>query len=290
MHLIPRKVGVNSEPSKNRKRKCGATSLDRIFNAIESNKCLAFLGAGASTGYPQAEGYVEGLPSGTVLAEKLAKKCDYVNGRALGLAEVAEYFWKMMIPQRTLLFLGYSLADWNFQVIWEGVLAALKDQDRNVRSRAASALGSLFKIESVANLLKMLAHHQSGYRTAAVEAIAAQDTISAELQQEVKQRRDEATEPWTRMAAWEAYERIQQRRKEDRADSLARAQADSLFKAQDYSAAEKAFLNGFERLFKNEGIFEEDTEALNRVSPNDSLTRRNTNSRRRAASLCKSAC
>lgn len=34
-----------------------------------------------------------------------------------------EYFRKGLIPQRTLLFLGYSLEDWNFRVIWEGVLA-----------------------------------------------------------------------------------------------------------------------------------------------------------------------
>jgi hypothetical protein len=34
-----------------------------------------------------------------------------------------EYFRKMMIPQMALLFLGYSLEDWNFRVIWEGVLS-----------------------------------------------------------------------------------------------------------------------------------------------------------------------
>ena len=34
-----------------------------------------------------------------------------------------EYFRKFMIPRLTLLFLGYSLEDWNFRVIWEGVLA-----------------------------------------------------------------------------------------------------------------------------------------------------------------------
>ena len=35
-----------------------------------------------------------------------------------------EYFRKMMIPQMALLFLGYSLEDWNFRVIWEGVLSS----------------------------------------------------------------------------------------------------------------------------------------------------------------------
>jgi hypothetical protein len=35
-----------------------------------------------------------------------------------------EYFRKTIIPQFTLLFLGYSLQDWNFKVLWEGVLAS----------------------------------------------------------------------------------------------------------------------------------------------------------------------
>jgi hypothetical protein len=34
-----------------------------------------------------------------------------------------EFFRKTMISQSKLLFLGYSLNDWNFQVIWEGVLS-----------------------------------------------------------------------------------------------------------------------------------------------------------------------
>lgn len=34
-----------------------------------------------------------------------------------------EYFRKTMIPQCSLLFLGYGLEDWNFRVIWEGVLS-----------------------------------------------------------------------------------------------------------------------------------------------------------------------
>jgi len=34
-----------------------------------------------------------------------------------------EYFRKTVIPNQSLLFLGYSLRDWNFRVIWEGVLS-----------------------------------------------------------------------------------------------------------------------------------------------------------------------
>lgn len=225
--------------------------LKLIFNAIESGKCLAFLGAGACTAFRKnAHDEVPGLPTGGQLAEWLAEKCQYTNGTTYDLARVAdyflytqsgdreplikalqeklnigcsprpihtvlaqlshiktiitsnyddlletelrrygralnrnvynlnnsraaqfpyivdfaekdiilhkmhgsidepssiivaqsdyirylahlndpdrgmpEYFRKGLIPQRTLLFLGYSLEDWNFRVIWEGVLA-----------------------------------------------------------------------------------------------------------------------------------------------------------------------
>jgi hypothetical protein len=39
-----------------------------------------------------------------------------------------EYFRKTWIPFCTLLFLGYDLADWNFRVIWEGVLSGYAQQ------------------------------------------------------------------------------------------------------------------------------------------------------------------
>ena len=226
--------------------------LKLIFNAIESGKCLAFLGAGACTEYKdQNDETVPGLPTGLKLAEVLASECEYTtNGKSHDLPNIAEYFiytqngdreklariiqreiaigcpsrpihtvlaqlypikviitsnydtlleteinkfgriltknvykrngsqnahfqgtiffeerdiilhkmhgtieepdsmvitqsdyirylsnlndpdrgmpdyfWKIIIPQFTLLFLGYSLDDWNFRVIWEGVLS-----------------------------------------------------------------------------------------------------------------------------------------------------------------------
>ena len=225
--------------------------LKLICNAIETGKCLAFLGAGACTAFPKnAREEESGLPTGGQLAQWLAEKCQYTNGTTYDLDKVAEYFIylhsgdreplekalqeklnivcrprpihtvlaqlpqikivitsnydtllehelarygrsltknvynlnnpraghfpiiidfsekdiilhkmhgsidepnsmvvtqsdyirylanlhdldrgmpeyfrKVMIPQRTLLFLGYSLEDWNFRVIWEGVLA-----------------------------------------------------------------------------------------------------------------------------------------------------------------------
>ncbi|NUO81753.1 SIR2 family protein [candidate division KSB1 bacterium] len=67
--------------------------LKLIFNAIESGKCLAFLGAGACTAFRKnAHEEVPGLPTGGQLAELLAKKCQYTNGSVYDLARVAEYF------------------------------------------------------------------------------------------------------------------------------------------------------------------------------------------------------
>lgn len=225
--------------------------LKHIFTAIDSGKCLPFLGAGACTDYTDKDGKLnKGLPTGYHLAKALAEKCGYSNGKDFDLLKVAEdfvylhngsreelehmvmealnigcpprpihtvlaqlhkikimltsnydtlledelkhyqrllkvhiynsqnhrtghfqgtiffeerdvilhkmhgsieqpesivitrsdyirylanlndidrgmpeYFRKTIMPQFTLLFLGYSLEDWNFQVVWEGVLA-----------------------------------------------------------------------------------------------------------------------------------------------------------------------
>lgn len=73
--------------------KLEAEDLKLIFNAIESGKCLAFLGAGACCCYHKSEQEeVPGLPTGSQLAKALADQCEYTNGRVHDLAEVAEYF------------------------------------------------------------------------------------------------------------------------------------------------------------------------------------------------------
>lgn len=70
--------------------------INLVIEAIEKNKCLPFLGAGASAGYSTA-GYlvggktVPGIPLGGELAEKVAKDCRYRNGSTYNLPLVAEY-------------------------------------------------------------------------------------------------------------------------------------------------------------------------------------------------------
>jgi hypothetical protein len=67
--------------------------LELIIRAIESGKCLAFLGAGACTSFTDHESKViKGLPTGGQLAEKLASQCRYTNGNTYDLLKVAEYF------------------------------------------------------------------------------------------------------------------------------------------------------------------------------------------------------
>ena len=47
-----------------------------------------------------------------------------------------EFFRKYIIPDSVLLFLGYSLEDWDFQVIWEGVLLAYEERKPKIKSYA----------------------------------------------------------------------------------------------------------------------------------------------------------
>lgn len=63
-----------------------------IVKAIETGKCLAFLGAGACTSFKKETEEIPGLPTGGKLAESLARKCQYVNGKDYDLLKVAEYF------------------------------------------------------------------------------------------------------------------------------------------------------------------------------------------------------
>jgi len=75
-----------------------------IAEAIDSGRCLAFLGAGASADYQLADGTeVPGLPTGCQLGRLLAKSCGYTNGSSTDLLRVAEYFLYVKSGNRDLL-------------------------------------------------------------------------------------------------------------------------------------------------------------------------------------------
>jgi hypothetical protein len=52
-----------------------------------------------------------------------------------------EYFRKHTLPKCILLFLGYSLEDWDFQVIWEGLLATYANS-QELRKRSFAVIRS----------------------------------------------------------------------------------------------------------------------------------------------------
>lgn len=56
-------------------------------------------------------------------------------------------YFRNWIPQFTLLFLGYSLGDWNFRVIWEGVLANYAVRNVKIESYALVKNPSNFQIK-----------------------------------------------------------------------------------------------------------------------------------------------
>jgi hypothetical protein len=61
---------------------------DLIVRRIKSQKCVPFLGAGASTG----SGTREGLPTGQTLADRLALECEYPGKDTTDLLRVAQYY------------------------------------------------------------------------------------------------------------------------------------------------------------------------------------------------------
>lgn len=66
--------------------------LELVMDAIRSERCLPFLGAGASADYWVQGHRFPGVPLGGNLGEKIAKSCDYRNGSSYDLARVAEFF------------------------------------------------------------------------------------------------------------------------------------------------------------------------------------------------------
>ena len=57
-----------------------------------------------------------------------------------------DLFRRTVIPNFVLLFLGYGLEDWNFRVIWEGVLAQYHDTGTQIQSYALVRKPSDFQI------------------------------------------------------------------------------------------------------------------------------------------------
>ena len=72
-------------------------------------------------------------------ATMLATRSDYIRYLA-NLSDpdrgMPESFRKFIIPNHSLLFLGYSLRDWNFLVVWDGVLQKHHDAGTPIKAYA----------------------------------------------------------------------------------------------------------------------------------------------------------
>ncbi len=125
------------------------------------------------------------------------------------------------------------------------LVAALKDQDKDVRAQAAVALGNLLRMNPLPQLLAQLAHPLSGYRTAAAQALAQKDIpIDSTLQVIAQLKEDER--PWVCLGAWEAYELLEQRREAEKKSAELLQGADSLFASGNWQVASGKYESAFE--------------------------------------------
>jgi len=110
-----------------------------------------------------------------------------------------------------------------------GLLGALKDKDSFVREQAATALGKLYQSQAPGNLLKLLSHNLSGYRTAAAQGLLRQASLSQKTLHEIDRLRTEDGPPWAHLGAWEAYELVHPRIESEKRVTKVLSKADSLF-------------------------------------------------------------
>jgi tetratricopeptide (TPR) repeat protein len=125
------------------------------------------------------------------------------------------------------------------------LVAALKDKDWSVRAQAAGALGKLERVKALPELLVGLKHLLSGYRTAAAQALAQKDIpIDSTLQVIAKLKEDKR--PWVRLGAWEAYELLEPRREAEKKSAELLHEADSLFASGKWQVASGKYKSAFE--------------------------------------------
>ena len=97
----------------------------------------------------------------------------------------------------------------------EALLQSLKDEDPDVRRRAADYLGNLWQKKSDTKLIELLKHPVSGYRTAAAYALAHKKSISPETLEVINRLKDTDKRPWVRLGAWKAFELIQEKKEKE---------------------------------------------------------------------------
>ena len=128
--------------------------------------------------------------------------------------------------------------------VTSALLAALKDYHPGVRVQAAIGLGKLFQIKRDDELIALLTNNLSGYRIAAGQALGRRDSLSPMLLKRIDQLRKD-DRPWVCYAAWDTYELIQNRLKNENKANQLLQRADSLLTVDQLPEAivqyEKAF-------------------------------------------------
>jgi HEAT repeat protein len=127
-----------------------------------------------------------------------------------GQASFSKYFqlFKHRVSSSVLL----GKAD---KIVIDALIQALKDEDSDVRQKAADTLGILWKQKSEPELMELLKHPLSGYRTAAAYALAKKKSISPEIRDEIIRLKDTDNRPWVRLGAWKAYEMLEEKKEKE---------------------------------------------------------------------------
>ncbi|MGI0014993.1 MAG: HEAT repeat domain-containing protein [Nitrososphaera sp.] len=124
------------------------------------------------------------------------------------------------------------------------LMVALNDNNRYVRQQVAAALGKLLSTQPTDELIKLITHNSSDYRTAGAQALARQYSISRTTLNKINRlQKDER--PWVRHGAWEAYGVIQERFKSEKQVKRLLYQADSLFVRGQWSMASDQYESAF---------------------------------------------
>ncbi len=127
----------------------------------------------------------------------------------------------------------------------EFMVAILAIEVDIVRSTAADALGELFHKKSETHCLNMLEDPRSGYRKAGAYALARKKSISQQTWEEIIRLKDNDKRLWVRMAAWEVYELLPQRKRIEQNAIRFFKQANELLKKKDFLKAESQYESAF---------------------------------------------
>jgi HEAT repeat protein len=104
--------------------------------------------------------------------------------------------------------------------VMDALIQALKDESSSVRRNAAASLGNLWEKKSGTELMELLKHPLSGYRTAAAYALVKKKSISPETRDEIIRLKDTDNRSWVRLGAWKAYELLQEKKEKEQKKAL----------------------------------------------------------------------